>query len=92
MRMICATFHCAGKYPVSRTALNNWVRYFIPIIGNFLRKVIKSAAGGLYITTSYTAVVIRVTFNPALVTYKSLSQPVTGIALLVTKIAALYFI
>jgi hypothetical protein len=37
MRMICATFHCAGKYPLSKTALNNWVRYFIPMIGNFLR-------------------------------------------------------
>jgi hypothetical protein len=27
MRMICATLHCAGKYPLSKTALNNWVRY-----------------------------------------------------------------
>jgi hypothetical protein len=31
------SFHCAGKYPLSRTALNNWVRYFIPIIGSFFR-------------------------------------------------------
>jgi hypothetical protein len=37
MRMICATFHCAGKYPLSRTALNNGVRYFIPITGSPLR-------------------------------------------------------
>jgi hypothetical protein len=37
MNMICATFHCAGKYPLSKTALNNWVRYFIPMIGNSLR-------------------------------------------------------
>jgi hypothetical protein len=37
MRMVCATFHCAGKYPLSKTALNNWVRYFIAIIGNSLR-------------------------------------------------------
>jgi hypothetical protein len=37
MRMICATFYCAGKYPLNRTALNDWVRYFIPIIGNSLR-------------------------------------------------------
>jgi hypothetical protein len=22
MRMVCATFHCAGKYPLSKTALN----------------------------------------------------------------------
>jgi hypothetical protein len=39
MRMICATFHCAGKYPLSKTALNNFVRYlyFFAIIGNSLR-------------------------------------------------------
>jgi hypothetical protein len=37
MRVICVTFHCAGKYPLSKTALNNWVRYFIPITGNSLR-------------------------------------------------------
>jgi hypothetical protein len=37
MRMTCAIFHCAGKYPLSRTALNNWVRYFIPIIGSSFR-------------------------------------------------------
>jgi hypothetical protein len=35
--MICAIFHCAGKYPLSRKALNNWLRYFIPIIGSCLR-------------------------------------------------------
>jgi hypothetical protein len=28
MRMIGATFHCAGKHPFSKTALNNWVRYY----------------------------------------------------------------
>jgi hypothetical protein len=37
MKMICATFHCARKYPLSKTALNKWVRYFIPMIGNSLR-------------------------------------------------------
>jgi hypothetical protein len=37
MRTICATFHCAGKYPLSKTTLNNWVRYFIPIARNSLR-------------------------------------------------------
>jgi hypothetical protein len=36
-RMICVTFHCAGKYPLSKAALNNWVRYFIPMVGNSLR-------------------------------------------------------
>jgi hypothetical protein len=36
MRMICATSHCAGKYPVSKAALNIWVRYFIPMVGNAL--------------------------------------------------------
>jgi hypothetical protein len=34
MRMIYATLHCALKYHLSKTALNNWARYFIPIIGN----------------------------------------------------------
>jgi hypothetical protein len=29
------TFQCAWKYPLSKTA--DWVRYFIPIIGNSLR-------------------------------------------------------
>jgi hypothetical protein len=33
---ICAILHCAGKYPLSKTALINWVRYFTPIIGNSL--------------------------------------------------------
>jgi hypothetical protein len=37
MRMTCATFHCTRKYPLSRIALNNRVRYFIPIIGSSLR-------------------------------------------------------
>jgi hypothetical protein len=37
MRMICATFHCAGKYPFSMAALNNCVRYFIPTIGSSFR-------------------------------------------------------
>jgi hypothetical protein len=37
MTMICATFHSAGKYPLSKTALNNWVRYFIPMIGSIDR-------------------------------------------------------
>jgi hypothetical protein len=37
IRMICATFHCAGKYLLSSTALNNWIRNCIPIIGNSLR-------------------------------------------------------
>jgi hypothetical protein len=37
MRMICAIFHCAGNYPVSRTALNIFVRYFILITDNSLR-------------------------------------------------------
>jgi hypothetical protein len=37
MRTICVTFHCAGKYRLNKTALNNWVRYFIPMIGNSLR-------------------------------------------------------
>jgi hypothetical protein len=37
MRMICATFHCAGKYTLSKTALNNWIRYFIQMVGNSLR-------------------------------------------------------
>jgi hypothetical protein len=31
MRMSCATFHCAGKYHLSKIAMYNWVRYFIPI-------------------------------------------------------------
>jgi hypothetical protein len=35
-RMICETFHCAGKYPSSKTVLNKGVRYFIPIIGSSL--------------------------------------------------------
>jgi hypothetical protein len=34
MRMTCATFHCARKYPLSRTALNIRVRYFIPVRGS----------------------------------------------------------
>jgi hypothetical protein len=34
--MTCATYHCAGTYPLSKTVLNNWVRYFTPIIGNSL--------------------------------------------------------
>jgi hypothetical protein len=37
MRTICATFYCAEKYPFSMTALNNCVRYFIPIICSSLR-------------------------------------------------------
>jgi hypothetical protein len=37
MRMICVTFHCIGKYPLSKTTLNNWLRNFIPMIGNSLR-------------------------------------------------------
>jgi hypothetical protein len=37
MKMICATFHCAVMYPLSKTTLNNWVKYLIPIIGNSLR-------------------------------------------------------
>jgi hypothetical protein len=37
MRMICATLDCAGKYPLSKTALNNWVTYFVPMIGNSVR-------------------------------------------------------
>jgi hypothetical protein len=37
MRMTCATFHCTRKYSLSRTSLNNWVRYFIPIVGSSLR-------------------------------------------------------
>jgi hypothetical protein len=28
MRIICATFHRDRKYPLSKTSLNNWVRYF----------------------------------------------------------------
>jgi hypothetical protein len=37
MRTFCATFYCAGKYSLSRIALNNWVRYFLPIAGSCLR-------------------------------------------------------
>jgi hypothetical protein len=37
VRMTCATFHFAEKYPLSRAALSNWVRYFIPIIGSYFR-------------------------------------------------------
>jgi hypothetical protein len=37
MRIICATFRCAGKYPLSKTALNNWVRYFNRRLDNSLR-------------------------------------------------------
>jgi hypothetical protein len=33
MRMICATLY----YAVSKTELNNWVRNFIPMVGNSLR-------------------------------------------------------
>jgi hypothetical protein len=29
MRIICSNFHCARKYPLGKTALNNWVRYGI---------------------------------------------------------------
>jgi hypothetical protein len=31
MRIILATFHCAGKYPLSKTALNSCVRYCMSI-------------------------------------------------------------
>jgi hypothetical protein len=31
------TFHCAGKYPLSKTALNSCARYCIPIVGSSLR-------------------------------------------------------
>jgi hypothetical protein len=37
MRMVCATFRCVEKYPLSKTASNIWVRYFITIMGNPLR-------------------------------------------------------
>jgi hypothetical protein len=37
MRMTRATVNCAGKHPLSRTALNNWRRYFILILGSCLR-------------------------------------------------------
>jgi hypothetical protein len=37
MRIICAAHHFPRKYPLSSTALNIWVRYFIPIIDNSLR-------------------------------------------------------
>jgi hypothetical protein len=33
-RMICVTSHCARKYPFIKAALNNWVRYFLPTVGN----------------------------------------------------------
>jgi hypothetical protein len=36
MRMICANFHSAEKYPLSKTALNNCVGYFIPMLGDSL--------------------------------------------------------
>jgi hypothetical protein len=26
--MICTAFHCAGKYPLSVTALNDWVIFY----------------------------------------------------------------
>jgi hypothetical protein len=36
MRMICAIFHSAAKYQLSRTALNNY-KVFYPNNKNFLR-------------------------------------------------------
>jgi hypothetical protein len=37
LRMICAFFLYAGKYLLSKTPLNNWVRYFFRVIGSSLR-------------------------------------------------------
>jgi hypothetical protein len=34
MRIIVATFHCIGKYPMSMAALKGCVRYFIAVGGN----------------------------------------------------------
>jgi hypothetical protein len=59
MRMVCATFHCAGKYPLSKTALNNWVRYFIPIIGNSVRNKEKHLCTQLYLRDLYLGTYYR---------------------------------
>jgi hypothetical protein len=32
-----ASFHCAGKYALSKAALNSCARYCIPIVGSSLR-------------------------------------------------------
>jgi hypothetical protein len=65
MRMICATLHCAGMYPLSKTALNSCVRNCIPIVGSSLRilpmmrSYLGNFLGSSLLMISWTSVLLR---------------------------------
>jgi hypothetical protein len=53
--VISAALHFAGKYPLGRTALHNWVRYFIAIICSSLRILPDYSLGFRKLMTSGTS-------------------------------------